>query len=39
VMWIVITDGICNFDYLNIYKEMICWLWSLYCNLVGSSKQ
>jgi len=22
-----------------MYKEIICWLWSLYCNLVGPSKQ
>ena len=28
-----------QFDYVNIYKEMICWLWSLYCNFVCPSKQ
>jgi len=24
VMWTIITDNICNFDYVNIYKENIC---------------
>jgi len=28
-----------NFDYVNMYTEIICWLWSLYCYLVGPSKQ
>jgi len=35
----IITDSICNYDYVNIYNDMICWLWSLYCNFVCSSKQ
>jgi len=24
VMWTIITDSTCNFDYVNIYKDMIC---------------